>query len=94
MPCSCRAAAPRSLLPPLANPSTDVITPGHDWILSWNAPDEERLYALTISNKSQPLMGLKPVQFGLRRTDGDSSIDIERLRMLTSPEDLPSKRSI
>ena len=91
MSCAVLVSSGSASQPPAASGESEynVITPGHDWILSWNAPDEERLYALTISNKSQPLMGLKPVQFGLRRTDGDSSIDIERLRMLTSPGGSP-----
>jgi hypothetical protein len=67
----------------------DIVTPGHDWMLSWSAPDSERLYALTISNKAAPLTNLRPVQLGLRRTDGDSSIDLARLRMLTASDGSP-----
>src|SRR5262245_54149358 len=94
-PAGSGASQPPETQPPGGSGSLidyEVIPPGHDWILSWSAPDAERLFALTISNRAVPLTGLKPVQFGLRRSDGDSSIDFGRLHMLTSPGGAPVEK--
>jgi hypothetical protein len=82
------AALPQEVAAPSAV-EYEIVPPGHDWIVSWSAPDDARLYTLMIANKSEPLMGLRPVQLALRRTDGDSSIDLVRLRMLAAPDGPP-----
>jgi hypothetical protein len=70
---------------PAATAQFDVLTPGHDWMVSLSDAAAERTYPITITNKAEPVLGLRLVQSSLKRTDDTAALAFDRLRLLADP---------
>jgi hypothetical protein len=59
----------------------EVTVPGHDWIVSWSAPEAERTYPLLVASGAQPVRRLRIGQTSLKNPDSGQTVEFSRFAL-------------